>query len=513
MKLIAKTRNGERGASLLLVTLSLTGLLAMVGLAIDAGQLFVTKQNAQAAADAAAQAGVMDMYNGTGGNNGLSSARAYSQLNGFDPAVDTVTVTWPSCSSLSWCNGHVALDNSSPNLIQVTVGRLVPTKFLRVLGLSNSTVTATAYAGISYAPAAIPIVVTHPHLVDALQENGGTQITITGGPPRAIQVNSDGTISPNGHTASTPEAFSISNNSFVNLSQAGPSGTGADFRSWGPAATTDSVAQINTTTVSSSCSVWLCLGTTGHYVQPASLISDPFAALAQPTAAGLSAGTVTTINNNSGNTPISLGVSNCTAQCPPKSTCRVYGPGTYSSGVVVNNAIAYFKPGLYYIPSTDTNGFKGGSGSNMFMLSSVCSNTPNDAGTGSGMVVFNAGSGAFTVGANGSAVLTGPAISNTTYEGILFWQDRTRNPGAVVTNLFGGGGQLQLTGTIYANMNTSNVTNSNYQQVSLKGNSGSTTQIIGEIITNVLFLTGGGTINMQLSSTQVKNVRAVAFVE
>ena len=54
----------EQGSVIVLVALSLVIVIGMLGLAMDAGQLYVTKQRAQAAADAAAQAGVMDMYNG-----------------------------------------------------------------------------------------------------------------------------------------------------------------------------------------------------------------------------------------------------------------------------------------------------------------------------------------------------------------------------------------------------------------------------------------------------------------
>jgi hypothetical protein len=149
----------------------------------------------------------------------------------------------------------------------------------------------------------------------------------------------------------------------------------------------------------------------------------------------------------------------------------------------------------------------------MEMLSSVCP-VANDAGTGAGMVVFNSGSGTFSVGSNGSANLIGPAVSNTTYEGILFWESRNiTSSNSAIVHSFGGGGALTLQGTIYANMLIGNVNNKVYQAVTLSGNSGSTTAITGEIVTNVLQLGGGGTIKMTLSSAQLQNVRQVALVQ
>src|SRR5579859_4525666 len=77
---------GEEGAVLIIVALTLAAVVAMVGLAMDAGVLYLTRQRAQAAADAAAQAGAMDIYNGTSADHGSSNATWYAQQNGFNTA-------------------------------------------------------------------------------------------------------------------------------------------------------------------------------------------------------------------------------------------------------------------------------------------------------------------------------------------------------------------------------------------------------------------------------------------
>ena len=100
---------------LLLVVMALTAVMGIVGLAMDAGQLYVTKQQAQAAADAAVLAGAMDMFNTTGfaasgaGFTGASisciaassqAPCAYARLNGFSPP-DTVTIKFTRRASRS----------------------------------------------------------------------------------------------------------------------------------------------------------------------------------------------------------------------------------------------------------------------------------------------------------------------------------------------------------------------------------------------------------------------------
>src|SRR5215475_6415833 len=99
-------------------------LLGIVGLALDGGHLYVTKQRAQAAADAAAQAGVMDLYRGNGTTAASASAIAYAGKDGFTSSE--VDPEYPNCSSLAWCSGHVTLSGlDNPNLIQVTVTKVV----------------------------------------------------------------------------------------------------------------------------------------------------------------------------------------------------------------------------------------------------------------------------------------------------------------------------------------------------------------------------------------------------
>src|SRR5580700_732675 len=94
------------------------GILMMgaIGLAIDAGQMYAQRQMAQAAADAAAQAGIVSIFHGTNATaaypfgtgstpiasyvcttTDLRTPCVYARNNGFGgTASDTVTLSYPA---------------------------------------------------------------------------------------------------------------------------------------------------------------------------------------------------------------------------------------------------------------------------------------------------------------------------------------------------------------------------------------------------------------------------------
>ena len=99
---------GEGGQAVILFAILMLALLFMVGLAIDAGQLYSSKRTEQEAADSAAFAGAVILYQGGSGAQAITAATADAQTNGYvsdDPAcptIDTgttcVTVNWPPLS-------------------------------------------------------------------------------------------------------------------------------------------------------------------------------------------------------------------------------------------------------------------------------------------------------------------------------------------------------------------------------------------------------------------------------
>ena len=445
-------------------------MIGMVGLAIDTGQIYVTKQLEQATADAAAQAGAMDLFNGS--NQAIATAMAYVQNAGFVNigASNQVNVSYQNCATLVWCNnGKVPLSNNNPNLIEVQITKTVNTTLLRVLGETLSTVTSTAFAGVTRITSAIPMIIaTHPTFCGALSLTGGSPITISGGIQRAIEVNSN-----------CATAFSSAGS--VDLSAAGPSGSGGDLAVVGGPGSQPG---------------GLGFGSTGHYVPQASTIEDPFPdqmpPLNAPPVPAQAAPTVALSNGVSG--------------CPPNplSPCRLYSPGLYAGGIDIRNQTAVFKPGIYYIAS---GGFTGDFNGGCAMATGF---TDTSTGTNTGwtgnMLVYNTLGRFATVNNFGNCTLVGAPSNDIQYHGILFFQD----PSASASHIFAGTGTMSLTGILYMS-NPAAVAGSQYQTLTFSG--GRVTIINGGIIANVLSL-NGATITMTAPNPiQVPNVRQAALVQ
>jgi Flp pilus assembly protein TadG len=511
-----KKRRSEAGqASLLLLLAMSIFLLGALGFAIDGSHLYAQRQMAQAAADAAAQAGIMSIFDGTNTSVphafsttatitcNTSDAKTpcyYAQtLNGFNGTNDTITVDFPSAADVGVSTS--SLSSLDPvNLLRVTVSRQVNTTFIRLLGPSFESVRASGTAAILGIMSPIPIIVMHPSASGAFSTNGGSSgdaIAIQGGPGRSIQVNS-----------SSSSSISVSGGATINLSQAGPLvngvASGGYFGDLGGPSSYPSVIP------------------SGHYIQPASPIQDPFANVAQPTAP---ANAPLPVSLNNGSTPTMWG-------CPAKTSCQHYFPGTYPGGINVSG-YALFEPGLYYITS---GGFNLNSNTAAAMVPSTCTpptctTPPSDFATRRGMLVFNSGNAKddivnFSSNAGTYGPSAGPLGINLVgsdeagaYQGILFFQDRTSSAhngvGAFKTHSITGGATMSLTGTIYFTNTVATMTTdaTHFQGLSVQGNGSSATTIIGEIIADELSVGGTSGVSMTLSPSTIRVVRQVALVQ
>jgi hypothetical protein len=519
-------RMKQRGQAILMVVLAM-GLLLVgaLGLAVDGAQIYAHHHMAQAAADAAAMAGIMSIFNSSN-NDGVSTDFStadftctttagstpclYARNNGFGgSAGDTVRVEFNPTVTVSGIAGLSSVDPT--NLIRVTITRTLGNGLIRMLGGPATSLTkATATAAIMEETATIPIIVTHPTLPGSFQTNGGSgggppTLTICGGAQRSVQVNSQGADPP-----SFADALSFSGNAVIDLHKAGVAddghcntGTGGDFGSYGGPITFPSTN--------------LLLGTTGHYIQPSSPILDPLATVPQPAVPAAAAPLVT----------VGTGVNGC-----PTGPCALFSPGLYDSstpttnigsggkaggpGIWVKNVFALFKPGVYYI---NGSGFNIDTGSGAAMATGFTA----DPNTGQGMVVFNTGSGNGDIfnfngnaGSLGGITLLGAPLASI-YKGILFFQDRGagahRGVGSEKAHSIQGGGAIALTGTIYINQNLATVNDTHYQTLQLQGNAGSSTSITGEIIASVLQLGGTAGITMNLDPNYRLLTRQVALVK
>ena len=126
-------------------------LIGALGLAIDGGQMYAHRQMAQAAADAAAQAGIMSIFDGTNATSAhpfgtgtppiassactTTDARTpcvYARDNGFGgTTADTVTLSFPATVS------GVTLSSVSVPAFAVTVQRTLKTGLIRFVGAAG----------------------------------------------------------------------------------------------------------------------------------------------------------------------------------------------------------------------------------------------------------------------------------------------------------------------------------------------------------------------------------------
>jgi len=131
----------QEGAVAVVVGILIVAILGFVGLALDVGNLMVTKTRMQNAVDAAAPAGALQFSSMTVPPSASDQTKANSeantilQSNGF-PSV-TVSPTYPT--NATWSG------NSVP-AISVSFTQTVPTLFMRVLGISSVKLSAAAEA-------------------------------------------------------------------------------------------------------------------------------------------------------------------------------------------------------------------------------------------------------------------------------------------------------------------------------------------------------------------------------
>lgn len=115
----------ESGQMLVLMVAGLAALVAIVGLAVDVGQVVFTRTDLQKVADAAAFAGAQDLPNSSAAT---SAANTYVGLNANNTSASVV----------------ISSTTNANDTIQVTATRKVDYAFLRLVGLQGRTVSAKA---------------------------------------------------------------------------------------------------------------------------------------------------------------------------------------------------------------------------------------------------------------------------------------------------------------------------------------------------------------------------------
>lgn len=529
-------RRWRTGQAVILLLLALgIFLLGALGLAVESSLYYTHRQMAQAAADAAAQAAITSIYSrtNTGANamdgtsftctNGsdLRTPCHFARQHGFGTAgsADIIAVDFPSSVP-----GVGDLSSETPAIVGVTISRPFTSSLTSLVGGLGATVSARGVAAILIEISPVPILIMHPDEPGSFDIDGGPQITICGGPPRSINVNSE-----------SPSSFTVSGggsgSNLIDLSRAGPpnggggtppcDGGGGEFGNHG--------GPVDMSLSSNGYPGGSILPTDG-YIR-ALAIDDPLAPMVEPSNIGL------VVRPGPIGTRIGGGVGAANGcQRPSNRTCSVYAPGIYEDGIDIQGDMALFQPGLYYITDRGFQIRSDGvvhmdplSGCDPAALPFGCGmliyNSPNSAGD-TLSIASNAGQiqgvtyGQTIYAFDGTPIsCTGNCLQGTlengAYLGALFMNDRRTT--FAQTHSFQGGGGLTLAGTLYFTNDASPYkenlwSNLNYQRVELRGNPGSTTRVVGQILVDGLTLGGNASILMTLNPNSVHPIRKLALI-
>lgn len=141
----------ESGQVLVLMALSMTVLLGIVGFATDIGVMLRERRTVQTAADAAALAGAAEsLYEGTPTSvtSGMwSAATLDTGLNGFVPGASNGTASSGGTTLTLYISPNIDISNyNARGYVQAVATQTTPTTFLNFFGFHSMDVTATAIA-------------------------------------------------------------------------------------------------------------------------------------------------------------------------------------------------------------------------------------------------------------------------------------------------------------------------------------------------------------------------------
>ncbi|MGB8214127.1 MAG: hypothetical protein WCE68_11260 [Anaerolineales bacterium] len=128
----------ERGQILVLVAASAIGIIAVVGLSLDVGVMFIGDARLRRAVDAAALAAALQYREGYSITDMTNAADEFLALNGISDATATVDDCATDPSSTTLCT------TPPRKLVQVHASAEIPLDFLPVIGINDANVSSTA---------------------------------------------------------------------------------------------------------------------------------------------------------------------------------------------------------------------------------------------------------------------------------------------------------------------------------------------------------------------------------
>jgi len=139
-------RHQQAGSTLVMAASVMSGVVAVAGLSIDVGRAYAAKRALGGQTQAAALAGAYALAQANSTSGTVSTA--VSNWTSANP-VSGVTISGTPTPTLS-CNastsGLPTCSGTNPNVVSFTQSGTVPTYFLKAVGVSSMTVSATASA-------------------------------------------------------------------------------------------------------------------------------------------------------------------------------------------------------------------------------------------------------------------------------------------------------------------------------------------------------------------------------
>jgi Putative Flp pilus-assembly TadE/G-like len=429
-------RNGRNGQALLAVTVAMVLLMGVLGLGVDLGWAYYRRDAAQSAADGAAAAVIRAAVANSPGAQTCGSSRVWcGSPAGTATACPSTTVTTASSSFDNGCMMAAANGFTSTVTIQANTTTSAPT-------VPGTTVSYWATVRVSETPTTMfSRLIQAGGLTYSVRASAGVTSTGSATTAPCIYLLSQTGTNPltigNGVHLSTSSCGVYINSSAASALSVtgGATLTSPSIKIYTPGGGTPGTTVNNGGTTSTPP------------VGVLTRVADPFLSVLPPTVAG------------------SCTAGNFTAY---QATAYTPAPGTYCGFSVGNGMSAVLSSGVYVV-NGGTLSIQGGS-----------------TLTGTAGVMFYLTGGA-TVNIGNGALVTMSAASSGTYQGMLFYQDRTMTtPGE---SYFTGGASMHLTGSLY------------FPNALLAMDNGSNTQTEA-IIANSLSMQGGATLQQATSTSQ-----------
>lgn len=173
----------RKGATLVLVAIMMTVLIAFAGIAIDASRLYVMRAQLQTTADAAAIAGIVEVKDKRP-TNATTLALQYVPNNLVEQTVPTVNAADVEPGSWDFTANTftplAAWTDPALNSVRVTASYPSAYTFARVLGVTGKTVQARAVGALGYVgitDCLRPWAVSYQTMLNALYPPAGTKNT------------------------------------------------------------------------------------------------------------------------------------------------------------------------------------------------------------------------------------------------------------------------------------------------------------------------------------------------